>query len=170
MAEDIINETTETVEEPKAAPKRKPAAKRKTTAKRKATASTRTAAKSKTTRGRRGKSSESTLQERFAASGRRAFLASLGLYGMAYDQVQDQLKNVEDELQERRKKADKLYTNMVKRGEKVEKKARAAIDDMELPNFELNELTDRSKIEAHIDKAKERFAELRETVGLKSAA
>lgn len=144
----------------KTAPKRKTAA--KTTAKRKPatrkTATRKTAAKK-----------APSLQNRVSDASRTALLASLGFYGMAFDQVQDQLKNVEDELSARRKKADKLYQSMVKRGEKVEKQARNAIDDIELPSLETAGL-DRAKIEARLAKAKARFEELKSTVGMKAAA
>ena len=149
----------------KAAPKRKTTARTaaKTTAKRKPvarkTASTRKPAAKKATR----------LQNRVTEAGRNAFLASLGFYGMAFDQVQDQLKSVESELAARRKKADKLYADMVKRGEKVEKKAKNVIDDIELPKLDTVNF-DRSKLEAQLEKAKARFEELKGTVGIKSAA
>ncbi len=145
----------------KTAPKRKTAAK-KTTAKRKPAA--RKAAPRKT-----AVKKAPSLQTRVTEAGRSAFLASLGFYGMAFDQVQDQLKTVEGEFEARRKKADKLYADMVKRGEKVEKQAKSAIDDLDMPKLEVPSL-DRAKLEAQLDKAKARFEELKETVGLKTAA
>ena len=145
----------------KAAPKRKTTA--KTTAKRKpvarkATAARKTAAK-KTV----------SLQGRVTEASRNAFLASLGFYGMAFDQFQGQIKTVETELNARRKKADKLYTDMVKRGQKVEKQAKTAIDDIDLPKLEVAAL-DRAKLEAQLEKARARFAELKGSVGFKAAA
>ncbi len=145
----------------KAAPKRKTAAK-KTVAKRKPAAR-------KTTARKAAPKKAPTLQTRVTEAGRSAFLASLGFYGMAFDQVQDQLKSVENELEARRKKADKLYADMVKRGEKVEKQAKNAIDDMEMPKIDVPKL-DRVKLEAQLEKAKARFEELKETVGFKAAA
>ncbi len=149
----------------KAAPKRKTTAKTaaKTTAKRKpvarkATAARKTAAK-KTV----------SLQSRVTEVSRNAFLASLGFYGMAFDQVQGQIKTVESELTARRKKADKLYADMVKRGQKVEKQAKTAIDDIDLPKLEVAAL-DRAKLEAQLEKARARFAELKGSVGFKAAA
>ncbi len=140
----------------KAAPKRKPAAK-KTTAKRKPAAKKAAAKKAP------------TLQSRVTDASRSAFLASLGFYGMAFDQVQGQLKSVESELSARRKQADKLYADMVKRGEKVEKQAKSAIDDIELPKLEVPKL-DRAMLEAQLEKAKARFEELKDSVGFKAAA
>ncbi|MEM1187355.1 MAG: hypothetical protein AAGI72_02445 [Pseudomonadota bacterium] len=140
----------------KTAPKRKPAA-RKTTAKRKPAARKAAAKKAP------------TLQSRVTDASRNAFLASLGFYGMAFDQVQGQLKSVESELSARRKKADKLYADMVKRGEKVEKQAKSAIDDIDLPKLEVPKL-DRATLEAQLEKAKARFEELKDSVGFKAAA
>ncbi|MFT4767176.1 MAG: hypothetical protein ACI8RN_000301 [Glaciecola sp.] len=149
----------------KAAPKPKTTATAtaKTTAKRKpvarkATAARKTAAK-KTV----------SLQSRMTEASRSAFLASLGFYGMAFDQFQGQVKTVETELSARRKKADKLYAEMVKRGQKVEKQAKNAIDDIDLPKLEVAAL-DRAKLEAQLQKARARFAELKGSVGFKAAA
>ncbi len=152
---------------------KKAAPKRKTTA-RKAPAKRKVAAK-KTTAKKAAPSKAATMQNRVTEAGRSAFLASLGFYGMAFDQVQDQVKNVEKEvvarrkkvekeLTSRRKQADKLYADMVKRGEKVEKKAKTALDDIDLPKLEL------PKLEAQLNKAKARFEELKESVGFKAAA
>ncbi len=77
---------------------------------------------------------------------------------------------MQDQLEERRKKADKMYKELVKRGKKVEKNAKGRLDDIELPKFELDSLTDRKKLEKQLDKAKARFEELKETVGFKNAA
>jgi hypothetical protein len=156
----------------KAAPKRKTAAK-KTTAKRKP------AAKKTTTRKTAPKKAP-TLQSRVTDAARNAFLANLGFYGMAYDQVQDQVKTVEKELTSRRKQvekeltarrkqADKLYADMVKRGEKVEKTAKTAIDDLEMPKLEVPTI-DRAKLEAQLEKAKARFEELKGSINFKAAA
>lgn len=156
----------------KAAPKRKTSARKtaaKTTAKRKpaarSTAARKTTAR-KTTARRTTTRKAPSLQTRVTEAGRSAFLASLGFYGMAFDEVEKQLKSVESELTARRKKADKLYADMVKRGEKVEKQARSVIDDFDLPKFEAARL-DRDAVEAQIEKARARFDELRQSLGNK---
>ena len=77
---------------------------------------------------------------------------------------------MQDQLEARRKKAEKAYKELVKRGKKVEKDAKGAMDDIELPKFELESLTDRKKLDKQLDKAKARFDELKETVGFKNAA
>ena len=73
-------------------------------------------------------------------------------------------------MEDRRKKADKLYKELLKAGQKVEKNARVALKDIELPKLELDSLTDRKKLDKQLKKVRSRFAELKETVGLKSAA
>lgn len=146
---------------------KKAAPKRKTTAKRKPAARKTTARKTAPRKAAAKK--VSTLQDRVTEASRNAFLASLGFYGMAYDQMQDQLKSVEGEISDRRKKADKLYTDMVKRGQKVEKQAKTAIDDIEMPKFEVPSF-DRARLEDQLDKARARFEELKESVSFKKAA
>jgi hypothetical protein len=152
--EEISNEVKK--ETKKSAPKRKRTAKRKPAAKRKST-----------TRKSAAKASPDFVTRAREAS-RRAFLANLGFYGKAYDQMQEQFSGLQDRLEERRDKADDLYRELVKRGEKVEKDARKAIDDLDLPKFELDSLTDRKKLEEQLDKARARFEELKDR--LKQAA
>lgn len=146
-------------EEPKkAAPKpakRKPAA-RKPAAKRKPAARKPAAKKAAT------KADAPEFVTRARETGRGAFLASLGFYGKAYDQAQEQFSNLQEQLKDRRGKTDDLYQELVKRGEKVEKDAKKAIDEIELPKLELDSLTDRKKLEEQLDKAKARFEELKE--------
>lgn len=103
-------------------------------------------------------------------TGRNVYLAGLGFYGKAYDQAQEQLDSLQKRLEQRRQKADKIYKELVKRGEKLEKDAKGAIQDIELPKLELDNLTDRKKLEQQLKKAKARFAELRKSVGFKAAA
>ena len=88
----------------------------------------------------------------------------------AFDQAQEQYNSIQDQLEDRRKKADKLYKELVKRGKKVEKDAKGAIKDIDLPKIELDSLTDRRKLEKQLDKVKARLDELKETVSFKSAA
>jgi FtsZ-binding cell division protein ZapB len=164
--------------EKKVAPKRKPAAKKvaiKKTAARKPVAKKAAPKKAAKKTGKKaGKKAAPDFAARAQETGRKAFLASLGFYGKAFDQVQEQFSSMQDELEVRRKKADKLYAELVKRGEKVEKKAKKAVDEIELPKIELDSLTDRKKLDAQLDKAKARFDELRDelkdTMGLKKAA
>lgn len=158
----------------KAAPKRKTTArkapaKRKTAAKRKTTA--KSTVKKANTRARKttaqAEKTVSKLADRAQETSRKAFLASLGFYGKAFDQVQEQFNSLQDKVETRRSQASELYEELVTRGEKVETDARDVFEDIELPS--LASLTDREALEARLDKARERFAELKESVGFKSA-
>ncbi len=172
MAEQVtIEGAVETVKKTtrKAAPKRKPAAKRKPVAK-KAAAKKPAAKRKPAAKKTAAKKAAPDFSVRAKESGRNAFLASLGFYGKAYDQVQEQFDSLQKQLEERRKKAEKAYKELVKRGEKVEKEAKKRVDDIELPKFELDSLTDRKKLDEQLDKAKARFEELKESVGFKTAA
>ncbi|MBP6682052.1 MAG: hypothetical protein KA159_01975 [Halioglobus sp.] len=144
----------------------KAAAKRKVAAKRKPVTARKTAAKGK----RVVKKAAPEFATKAQEAGRNAFLASLGFYGKAYDQAQEQFSNMQDQLEDRRKKADKLYKELVKRGQKVEKDAKVALKEIELPKLELDSLTDRKKLEKQLKKVKARLVELKENVGFKTAA
>ena len=157
-------EQAKTASKTKAAPKRKPAAKRKPVAKRKP------AARKPAARKAAPRKPIQDFAARAQETGRSAFLAGLGFYGKAYDQAQEQFNSLQSQMEDRRKKADKLYKELVKRGEKVEKDAKGAIDDIELPKLELDSLTDRKKLEKQLDKAKARLEELKDSVSFKSAA
>ena len=141
----------------KAAPKaaKKTAARKKPAAKK--TAARKPAAKKKVAAKKAAPNFGEQLQER----GRKAFLASLGFYGKIYDEA-------ESRMEENRKKADKLYNELVKRGEKVEKNAKKSIDELELPELKMPEFD--LDIEEQLEKAKARFEELREQVSFKKAA
>ena len=172
-----LNMATETNQVKKAAPKAKAALKRKPAAKRKPIAKKVAAKKPAARKAAPKKAAKKTIKKStndFAAraqeTGRKAFLASLGFYGKAFDQAQDQFNDLQDQLEARRKKANKTYTDLVKRGEKVEKATKSRIDDIELPEFKLERLTDRKKLEAQLEKAKARFSELKDSVSFKSAA
>lgn len=151
-----------------AAQAKKATAKRKTTA-RKTTARKTTARKTTARRSAPAKNA-AKVQNRVSETYRNAFLASLGFYGMAFDQVQDRVKSVESDLTARRKKADKLYSDMVKRGQKVEKQAKERLDDIDLPKIDLDDLATRAKLDAQLAKARARFEDLRATVTSKVAA
>ena len=148
---------------PKAAAKRKPAVK-------KVAAKKPTARKAKAAPKKAAKKSTVDFGTFAQETGRNAFLASLGFYGKAFDQVQEQFSDLQDQLAARRKKTNKLYTELVKRGEKVEKATKSRIDGIDMPEFKLESLTDRKKLEAQLDKAKARFSELKSSIGFKTAA
>jgi hypothetical protein len=100
---------------------------------------------------------------------RNAFLASLGFYGKAFDEMQDRLDKLQARLDARGKAAEMAYADLVKRGTKIEKDAKDMIGDIELPK-QLDTLKDRKKLEARLEQARSRFAELRGSVGFRSAA
>lgn len=105
------------------------------------------------------------LATRARTVSRNAFLASLGFYGKAYDEMQARLDRLQTRLDARGKAANVAYAELVKRGTKVEKDAKGLIDEMDLPRLELDALTDRKKLEAKLAKARSRFNELRSSVG-----
>ncbi|MFO7550389.1 MAG: hypothetical protein R6W80_03205 [Haliea sp.] len=110
------------------------------------------------------------LATRARTVSRNAFLASLGFYGKAYDEMQARLDKLQARLDARGKAANVAYAELVKRGSKVEKDARGLINDIDLPRLELDTLTDRKKLEARMAKVRTRIDELRSSVGLRSAA
>ena len=168
-----LNMATEANKEVKKAVKKVKVAAKKTAVKGK-TAAKKVAAKKPAARKaapkKAAKKSTNDFTARAQETGRKAFLASLGFYGKAFDQVQDQFSDLQDQLEARRKKANKTYSELVKRGEKVEKATKSRIDDIEMPEFKLESLTDRKKLDAQLDKAKARFNELKDTFSFKTAA
>lgn len=149
----------------KAAPKRKTAAK-KAPAK-KATAK-KTTSRAKTSAQK--PAAKRDLRAVAVETGRNALRAGLGVYGKAYDQMQEQFEALQKQVDEaqsrldsRRKQAEELYESLVKRGAIVEQDALKAFEDLEL-----DALTDRSKLEEQMTKAKARFEALR--AKLKKAA
>ena len=155
----------------KAAPgRKKTAGRRKTASKSGAAATRRPAAKrGSAARTRAGKAAPD-FAARAQEAGRNAFLASLGFYGKAFDQAQEQFSHLQEQLEERRAKAETLYQELVTRGRKVEKDAREVLQEIELPRLELESLTDRKRLEDQLDKARARFKELKENMGLKTVA
>lgn len=97
---------------------------------------------------------------------RNALRAGLGVYGMAYDQMVEQLEALQSQvdeaqgkLNERRRQAEAVYESLVKRGAAVEQEAIKAFEDLEL-----DALTDRTMLDEQMSKAKARFDELRAKV------
>ncbi|HAN28005.1 MAG TPA: hypothetical protein DCP75_09875 [Haliea salexigens] len=113
--------------------------------------------------------SAARLGDRARTVSRNAFLASLGFYGKAFDEMQDRLDKLQSRLDARGKAAEVAYADLVKRGTKIEKDAKDMIGDIELPK-QLDSLKDRKKLEARLEQARSRFAELRGSVGFRSAA
>lgn len=196
MADENTTTATTATTGATAAPKRAPAKRKaapKTTAARKAPARKRAPAKSATVKTvekvearartyKRRATKAATAYERDAEKAanklatrartvsRNAFLAGLGFYGKAYDEMQARLDKLQARLDARGKAANVAYAELVKRGSQVEKDARGMIKDIDLPRLELDTLTDRKKLEARMAKVRTRIGELRSSVGLRSAA
>jgi hypothetical protein len=173
MAEDI--KTTETVE----------TVAKKTTAKRKAPAkkpaAKKPAAKQAAAKTETAESTAKKLAERAQDVSRQVLMANLGFYGKVFDQAQEQFGALKEQLEARRGQASDLYAELVKRGESVEADAVKFIDGIDLSKLKeladrealeakLKELTDREALEARLEQARERFAELKASVGFKTAA
>ncbi len=156
----IKTEENKTASKVKAAPKRRTAA-RKTTARK---TTTRKPAARKTTARKTTRKAAARKQETFfdkaQQSGRRVFLASLGVYGKLFDEAEDQLKAARKRAEARRKQADKLYAELIKRGEKLEKEAKKSIDDIELPK----------EWDKQVEKARGAFDDIKDTLKLNRAA
>jgi lipid II:glycine glycyltransferase (peptidoglycan interpeptide bridge formation enzyme) len=148
--------------------RKKTAAKRKSAANSGRAAGRRPAAKRGTAARKRSRKATPDFAARAQEAGRNAFLASLGFYGKAFDQAQEQFSHLQEQLEERRGKAETLYQELVRRGRKVEKDAREALQEIELPGLTLDSLTDRKRLDDQLDKARARFEELKENMGLKS--
>ena len=190
MADETTNTTTSsTAASTQAAAPKRATAKRKAAPKKAATASkapTKRRAASKSTVAKAEKKvrtykrratkvtketekSAARLGDRARTVSRNAFLASLGFYGKAFDEMQDRLDKLQARLDARGKAAEVAYADLVKRGTKIEKDAKDMIGDIELPK-QLDTLKDRKKLEARLEQARSRFAELRGSVGFRSAA
>ena len=168
MADANVETKATTSTAPKA---RKTAPKRKTAAKK--TPAKKAAAKKTTSRAKNSAQKPAAKRDLRAVAvetGRNALRAGLGVYGKAYDQMQEQFEALQKQVDEaqnrldsRRKQAEELYESLVKRGAIVEQDALKAFEDLEL-----DALTDRSKLEEQMTKAKARFEALR--AKLKKAA
>lgn len=187
MAEEITAPATATTEKvvaakpaPKKAPARKKPATKKTVAKTPAAkkpaankpAAKKVAAKKATAKTPKKAAVIATpdFAERAQETSRNAFLASLGFYGRAFDQLQEQIQKLQQQLEARRTKANSFYEELVKRGEKVEADAKNAIDELEIPAVNIENIANRENLDAQLEKAKARFSELKETVSFKTAA
>ena len=101
---------------------------------------------------------------------RNAFLAGLGFYGKAFDQAQEQFNGVQRQLEESLTKANEMYEELVQRGEKLEADTKEAIEGLELPDFKIQGLANREKLEARLAAAKTRFSELKKSAKLTPSA
>jgi polyhydroxyalkanoate synthesis regulator phasin len=101
---------------------------------------------------------------------RNVFLAGLGFYGKAFEEAQNQIEEAQGRMKQRREKAEDLFNDLVKRGEKVESEAKKRIKDFELPELKLADREEFSKeIRARLDKARDSFETLRDSLTSKAA-
>jgi polyhydroxyalkanoate synthesis regulator phasin len=162
--------TESTAAKPKAkkAPARKAAAK-KSTAK-KTTAKKSTAKKSTTRKATPKQAAQPNFAVKAQENARNVFLAGLGFYGKAFEEAQNQIEDAQARMKQRREKAEDLFNELVKRGEKVESEAKKRIKDIELPELKLADRDEvRMEIRARLDKARESFDALRESITVKAA-
>ena len=150
--------------------KRKPAAKKKPVARKKAVSKTKATAK-KTAKKADNNVSElfDKFQERAEQArenGKKAGLAYLGMYGAAFDFAKEQYQKAVDANEGR-------FDEWVKRGEVVQKDAKARIEDLELPEFDADKMSEsvkqrieslKEQAEEMMDTAQDRIEELRERV------
>jgi len=101
-------------------------------------------------------------------SARNVFLAGLGAYGKAVDEAQSHIRDAQSQLQENRTKAENLFSQLVRRGEKVETTARNKLKEIDLPELILSDHEVlREDLRARLDRARESFDTLRDAVSNK---
>ena len=73
-------------------------------------------------------------------------------------------------MKQRREKAEDLFNELVKRGEKVESQAKKRMKDFDLPELKLSNPDElRKEIRARLDKARDSFETLRDSITPKAA-
>ena len=147
-------------------------AKKKTNPKAKArkTPARKTPAKKTATRKPAAAKAAPTLSVKAQENARNVFLAGLGVYGKAFEEAQSQIQSAQSRINARRAKAESLFNELVKRGEKVESGAKKAIKDIELPELKLATPEDiRKDVQARLEKARESFETLRGSIAGKAA-
>ena len=150
---------------PKTKAKKAPARK---TAARKAPA--KKAAVKKTAAPRKTAAKKLTVAEQARENARNVFLAGLGAYGKAFEEAQTQIKDAQSQMKQNRAKAEKAFNELVKRGEKVETKARKKLKEIELPELKLVDRKElRAELRTRLDKARDSFETLRSAVTPKAA-
>lgn len=130
-----------------------------------------TAAKKTTTRKAAPKKpAQPVFATKAQENARNVFLAGLGFYGKAFEEAQNQIEEAQSRMKERREKAEDLFNDLVKRGEKVETEAKKRIKDFELPELKLTDRDEfRKEIRVRLDKARDSFETLRDAITQKAA-
>lgn len=133
----------------------------------------RTAQKTKTRAGTKTKKARSKasagkvkFSEQAQENARNVFLAGVGAYDKAFEEAQCQFKDAQHQLKENRSKAEDLFSQLIKRGEAVESKAKKRIKQIDLAELKLpvqDQLRDR------LDRARGSFDTLRKAIASKQA-
>ena len=145
-----------------AAPKTKAQAKKTTVRK--------TTAKKASPKKSTAKKAKLNFAEQAQENARNVFLAGLGAYGKAFEEAQSQIKDAQSQVKENRVKAKDLFNELVKRGEKVETKAKKKLKEIDLPELKLADRDElREELRARLDKARDSFESLRNSVSRKAA-
>ncbi len=150
-----------------AAPKTKAQAKKTTVRK--------TTAKKASPKKATAKKAKLNFAEQAQENARNVFLAGLGAYGKAFEEAQSQIKDAQSQVKENRVKAKDLFNELVKRGEKVETKAKKKLKEIDLPELKMPELklADRDELREELrnrlDKARDSFESLRNAISRKAA-
>ena len=147
----------------------------KTKAKAKKTTVRKTTAKKASPKKSTAKKAKLNFAEQAQENARNVFLAGLGAYGKAFEEAQSQIKDAQSQVKENRAKAKDLFNDLVKRGEKVETKAKKKLKEIDLPELKMPELklADRDELREELrnrlDKARDSFESLRNAVSRKAA-
>jgi polyhydroxyalkanoate synthesis regulator phasin len=153
-----------------AAPKTKAKAKAKKAPARKTAAKKTTARKAAPKKAASRKPAQPLFATKAQENARNVFLAGLGFYGKAFEEAQNQIEEAQSRMKQRREKAEDLFNDLVKRGEKVESEAKKRMKDFELPELKLTDRDEfRKEIRARLDKARESFETLRDSIAQKAA-
>ena len=147
----------------------------KTKAKAKKTTVRKTTANKASPKKASAKTAKLNFAEQAQENERNVFLAGLGAYGKAFEEAQSQIKDAQSQVKENRAKAKDLFNELVKRGEKVETKAKKKLKEIDLPELKMPELklADRDELREELrkrlDKARDSFESLRNTISGKAA-
>jgi hypothetical protein len=147
----------------------------KTKAKATKTTVRKTTAKKASPKKASAKKAKLNFAEQAQENARNVFLAGLGAYGKAFEEAQTQIKDAQSQVKENRAKAKDLFNELVKRGEKVETKAKKKLKEIDLPELKMPELklADREELREELrnrlDKARDSFESLRNAISSKAA-
>ncbi|MEP5764088.1 MAG: hypothetical protein ABJ308_05825 [Halieaceae bacterium] len=136
----------------------------------KATAKKATARKATAKKAATKKPAQPEVVVKAQENARNVFLAGLGAYGKAFEEAQSQIEEAQSRMKENRARAEGLFKELVKRGEKVESSAKEKIKTLDLPEVKMPELKlvdheqIRKQLEARLDRARKSFDSLRDAI------